>query len=336
VHIKERKSVEARRQRNTARTATSADLLDAISKVENAGGTGTINLPAGQLDVTNIGKVYFPATGHTKGDIMRYYVKVAPMVLPAIDDRPLVMKRYPDGVNGKSFYQQRAPKDSPVSVRVERVSDAGGSAQRKLIGGDLATLLYSVQLGAVSVDPWHCRVQSTAFADYVIIDLDPGPKVPFGRVVEVALAVKHVLDGHGLRSFPKTSGASGLHIMIPLVSGISYDLARSHARVIAERTADDFPELATVVRPVRKRRRGTVYVDYLQNVRGKTVAAAYSVRARPTPTVSTPLRWKDVTEALDPGAFTVDSVPDRLRSVGDLWAEGMLHSNSLNGLATDA
>src|SRR5262249_12941737 len=154
-------------------------------------------------EVSNLDKVFFPSTGHTKGDVMRYYATVARMILPAITDRPLVMKRFPNGVRGKSFYQQRAPEHTPDSVRVETVSDVGYTAQQKLIGGDLATLLYLVQLGAISVDPWHSRQQSIRFADYTVLDLDPGPRAPFARVVDVALAVKAVLDRLGLHAVPK-------------------------------------------------------------------------------------------------------------------------------------
>src|SRR5206468_5343371 len=187
-------------------------------------------LPNGTLEVSNLDKVFFPATKQTKGDVMRFYARMAPFLLPAIADRPLVMKRFPNGILGKAFYQQKAPENPPPGVRVAPVSDEGLTTQDRLIGGDLATLLYVVQLGAISVDPWHSRVQSVQFADYSIIDLDPGPRAPFSRVIEVARAVKDVLDTYQLHAIPKTTGASGIHIVLPLGDRVPND----GSRMIAE------------------------------------------------------------------------------------------------------
>ena len=260
---------------------------------------------------------------------MRFYARLAPVLLPAIADRPLVMKRYPNGIRGKAFYQQRAPANPPPSVRVESVSDEGLTTLERVVGGDLATLLYVVQLGAISIDPWHSRVGSVQFADYAIIDLDPGPRAPFKRVVEVAQAVKDVLDQLGLHAVPKTSGASGLHIVLPLPARVANDDARAIAQLVATTVADRHPRIATVERAVNARAPGAVYVDYLQNIRGKTVAGVYSVRAEPRATVSTPLEWVEVTDDLHPDAFTMDSVVERVRDVGDVWARGMKRPNRL-------
>jgi bifunctional non-homologous end joining protein LigD len=302
----------------------------AIEEMARGDGAGVLELPTGALEVSNLDKVFFPSTKHTKGDVMRFYARVAPLLLPAIADRPLVMKRFPNGVRGKAFYQQRAPADPPPSVRVEPVSDEGLTTQNRLIGGDLATLLYLVQLGAISVDPWHSRVQSVKYADYSIVDLDPGPRAPFARVVEVARTVKLVLDELGLHAVPKTSGASGLHVVLPLPAGVPNDGARMIAELVATRVAERWPRIATIERWVNARPRGAVYVDFLQNIRGQTVAGVYSVRARPRPTVSTPLEWDEVDESLTPEAFTIDSLPERLRDRGDLWARGMRRPNSLD------
>ena len=303
-----------------------------LEEIEHGDGSGLLELPSATLELSNLDKVFFPQTKHTKGDVMRFYTRVAPYLLPAIADRALVMKRFPNGVRGKAFYQQKAPADPPRGVRVEPVSDEGLTTQKRLIGGDLATLLYIVQLGAISVDPWHSRVRTVKFADYSIIDLDPGPKAPFRRVIEVAHAVKDVLDQLGLRAVPKTSGASGIHIVLPLGPGIPNDGARMIAELVATTVAERHPKIATVERWVKARPSGTVYVDYLQNIRGKTVAGVYSVRAQPRPTVSTPLKWDEVTEDLDPVAFTIDTVLPRIRDVGDLWARGMKTPNTLEGV----
>src|SRR5215218_7305112 len=247
---------------------------------------------------------------------MRYYVAVAPYILPAIQDRALVLKRFPNGIKGMAFYQQKAPDEAPPSVRVEEVRDEGIETQRRLVGGDLATLLYIVQLGAVSVDPWHSRVQALEYADYSIIDLDPGPKATFARVIQVARAVKEVLDELGLRAVPKTSGASGIHIVVPLGPRVPNDSARMVAELVATAVADRHPKEATIVRAVKERPPATVYVDYLQNIRGKTVAGVYSARANKGATVSTPLSWDEVDSRLSPSKFTIDNVPARIAKVG--------------------
>jgi bifunctional non-homologous end joining protein LigD len=307
-------------------------VAERIEAIERDGGRGVLELPTGQLDVANLDKVFFPRTKHTKGDVMRFYARVAPYLLPAVADRPLVMRRFPNGVRGKAFYQQRAPADRPESVRVERVSDDGLTTQERIIGGDLATLLYVVQLGAISIDPWHSRVQSVKFADYAIIDLDPGPRARFARVIDVAHVVKEVLDDLGLRAVPKTSGASGLHIVLPLEPGVPNDGARIVAEMVARHVAEREPKIATVERMVKARPSGAVYVDFLQNIRGKTVAGVYSVRAQPRPSVSTPLGWDELDEDLDPESFTIDTVLPRLRTVGDLWGDAMKAPNSVDAL----
>lgn len=307
-------------------------LIDQLTAIEGSGGSGAVELPEGSLEVSNLDKVFFPETKQTKGDLMRYYVRVAPFILPAIADRPLVMKRFPNGVDAKGFFQQRAPAEAPDIVRVEPVSDLGLRTQDRLIGGDLPTLLYVVQLGAISIDPWHSRVQSVTHADYSIIDLDPGPRAPFARVVEVAHAVKDVLDEMQLHAVPKTSGASGLHIVLPLGPDVPNDGARMLAELVATLVAERNAKIATVERSVNARPSGAVYVDYLQNIRAKTVAGVYSVRAQPHATVSTPLRWNEVNESLDPREFTMDTVPPRVAKLGDLWARGMKAPNSLAGM----
>jgi bifunctional non-homologous end joining protein LigD len=329
--VRKRRRTTVTRRRPTPRAAD--PLVRTLEELENSDAEGgDLDLPSTTLEVTNLAKVFFPSTKTTKGDLLRYYARVSPYLLPAIADRPLVMKRFPNGVKGKAFYQQRAPEHVPDGVRVESVSDKGMTTQDKIIGGDLATLLYVVQLGAISIDPWHSRVGSIKYADYAIIDLDPGPRASFSHVVEVALAVKESLDELGLHAVPKTSGASGLHIVLPLPEHVPNDAARMVAEVVARRVAERHPDIATVERSVSDRPRGAIYVDFLQNIRGKTVAGVYSARAENTPTVSTPLQWTELEEDLDPTEFTIENVPARLRKVGDLWAKGMKKPNALEKL----
>lgn len=328
----------ARRAKKTEYPSTAISTHDAervvkqLDAIEEDGGSGTLDLDTGPLEVSNLGKVFFPATKQTKGDLMRFYARMSPYLLPAIADRPLVLKRFPNGIDGKAFYQQKAPANPPRGVRVAPVSDEGLTTADRLIGGNLATLLYIIQLGAISVDPWHSRVQSVQFADYSIIDLDPGPRAQFTRVVEVARAVKEVLDGFKLTGLAKTSGASGIHIVLPLGPNVPNDGARMLAEIVATSVAHQYPKIATVERWVKSRPAGAVYVDFLQNIRGKTVAGVYSARAEAKATVSTPLRWEELDEGVSPSDFTLDTVLPRMKDVGDLWAKTMREPNTLEGI----
>jgi bifunctional non-homologous end joining protein LigD len=300
-----------------------------LDLIEHEGGSGTIELARGiSLDVSNLDKVFFPADGYTKGDVMRYYARVAPAILAAMRDRPLVLKRSPGGIAGQTFFQQRPPEHLPDGVRVEAVTAADGEPQERIVGGDLATLLYTVQIGCISVDPWFSRVSSEDQADYTILDLDPGPRAPFSRIVQVARWIREELDALELRAALKTSGSRGLHIAIPLPSRTSYETALLLAQLVATRVATRHPKEATVERSVKARPPATVYVDYLQNVKGKSVAAAYCVRAKPGATVSTPLGWDELEPGLDPRDFTIQSVPGRLATVGDIWSSALRRRNS--------
>jgi bifunctional non-homologous end joining protein LigD len=314
-----------------------SSIVGQIDRIEREGGNGTVTFGRGvSLDVSNLGKIFFPKERLTKGDIMRYYAAVAPLILPVMADRPLVLKRFPNGINGKSFYQQKAPDDAPAGVRVETITNERGEEQRRLIGGDLPTLLYLVQLGAVSVDPWHARVGKLEYADYTIIDLDPGPRATFARVVQVAGWVGAELERLDLNGIPKTSGSTGIHIYIPLPAKTTEETALLTAQLIATRVAEAHPLEATIERSVKARSPTAVYVDYLQNIRSKTVAGAYSVRAKEGATVSTPLRWKELTGSLNPRAFTIQTALQRFAKTGDLWKNVMRQGNSLRGVVNAA
>jgi bifunctional non-homologous end joining protein LigD len=303
-----------------------------IDEIRESGASGKLEVERGvSIDVSNLNKVFFPKKKLTKGDLLHYYATVAPLVLPVMADRPLVLKRFPNGVGGQSFFQQNAG-ETPDVVRTEVIHTQGGSTNVRIVGGDLATLLYTVQLGAISVDPWHSRVQSLDHADYTIIDLDPGPRAPFSRVVEVARWAKEVMDDLGLNGALKTSGSSGLHIYIPLPADTPNEAATLVAQIVATRVAEAHPKVATIERFVKARGAAQVYVDYLQNIIGKTVAAAYSARANPDAMVSTPLEWDELTDDLDPREFTIETAPERFAKSGDLWNAQMKKKNSLRAL----
>jgi bifunctional non-homologous end joining protein LigD len=339
ARAKAAKSPQTRVARRASRTATglekvdTASLLEQLTAIEEKGGDASLDFGSGRtLKVSNLDKVFFPKEKYTKGDVLRYYARIADLILPTIQDRPLVLKRFPNGINGESFYQQKASETTPAGVRVEVITTDGGDKQPRIIGGDLLTLLYTVQLGAISVDPWHSRVQSLEYADYSIVDLDPGPRANFARVVQVARWAKEVLDGFGLHAAIKTSGSTGLHIYLPLPPKTPNEAATLVAQMIATKVADAHPKEATIERFVKARGAATVYVDYLQNIQGKTVAGAYSVRARPGATVSTPLKWTELTDDLDPRDFHLGNAPERFEKIGDIWNEAMRKKNSLRAL----
>ena len=324
----------ARRERGSGepRSSELARIAQALQQIEEDGGSGTVKVGGRDLAVTNLDKVFFPQKKLTKGDLMRYYASVAPLILPVMKDRPLVLKRFPNGVGGQSFFQQNAG-DPPEGVRVETIETQGRSTNRRIVGGDPYTLLYILQLGGISMDPWHSRIQSLDIADYAILDLDPGPRANFSRVVQVARLVKETLDRLELHGALKTSGSAGIHVYLPLPPKTPNESATIVAQIIATRVAEANPKVATIERSVKARGVTTVYVDYLQNIIGKTVASPYSARAKPDALVSTPLGWEELTDDLDPRDFTIESAPERFTIVGDLWAAALKKPNSLRALS---
>ena len=312
----------ARQHRTPARRDTGTPALDLVidqlHQIEAARkAKAALALPdGGSLEVSNLHKIFWPSEGLTKGDLMRYYVQVSPFILPVVTDRPLVMKRYPDGVPSEAFYQHRAPDKVPTGVRIEVLPD--DDVPSRPVGGTLKTLLYMTQLAAISQDPWFSRVQSLHLADHVAFDLDPMPGTSFETVLDVARWLRDELTKVGAVGVPKTSGSDGLHVYVPMPKGTSYEAGRIWAQIVATIVAARHPQVATVERSVRKRG-AKVYVDYLQNIEGKTLACAYSARASEFAGASTPLTWDEVDAGVDRRDFTIRTLPGRLAEVGDLW-----------------
>jgi bifunctional non-homologous end joining protein LigD len=307
-----------RPQREPPASGPLAPLVGELEDLEARRAAGRVTLPDGKhVEVTHLDKILWPRLGITKGELMRYYVRIAAALLPALADRPLVMKRFPNGVDAKAFYQQRAPARVPDGVRVE-VLPSDTEVPSRLIGGSLITLLHMTQLAVISQDPWFSRVGTPDSADHVAFDLDPMPGVGFARVLDVARWIRDELGRLGVPGVPKTSGADGLHIYVPLPPRTSYEAGRLFCQIIATLVADRHPDVATVERAVATRGQ-KVYVDYLQNIRGKTLATAYSARASDFAGVSTPLTWDEVDRGVDRREFTMRTVPGRLVSMGDLW-----------------
>lgn len=308
-----------RAPRSTLSKAAIAKLLGQIDAIQDAGGDGVLQLPGGdRLEVSNLGKIFWPALKLSKGDLFRHSVRVAPYILPVLADRPLVMKRYPNGVDANPFYQHRAPDKLPAGVRVERATSET-ETRAHIIGGSLMTLLYTAQLAAISQDPWFSRIGSEDLVDHVAIDLDPPEGLAFARVLDVARWVRDELGELNATGFAKTSGAGGLHVYIPMPPDTPYQAGLLFCQIVSTMVARKHPKVATVERSLKAR--GTrVYVDYLQNARGKTLASAYSARASAFAGVSTPVSWDEIDAGLSPKDFTIRTTAARLEAVGDLWA----------------
>lgn len=266
--------------------------------------------PTSTIKLTNLDKIFWPDEGYTKGDLIAYYRAAAPWMLPFLRDRPLVLDRYPNGITGKSFFQKNAPAGAPPQLRTLKLR----SEEREIdyiLCDDVDGLLYLVNLGAIPFHVWSSRVESIDRPDWCILDLDP-KTAPFAHVVRIALAIRELCEEIGIPSYIKTSGGSGLHILLPMGGLLTHEPVRQFAELFAGVIVRRLPDIATTARAIPARR-GRVYVDALQNGRGKLLAAPYCVRPRPGATVSTPLDWREVTAKLDVGAFTLKTVPERLR-----------------------
>lgn len=269
------------------------------------------------LELTNLEKVYWPAEGYTKGDLLSYYRLVGPAAVTYLAGRPAVMNRFPDGITGKNFYQKDCPAHAPEWVKTAAVEHEEKTV-RYVLHGDLATLLWLANLGTIEMHAWLSRVPVLYRPDIAVIDLDPAKGATFTQVVEVAKLARVALAEFGLEGFPKTSGATGLHLFIPLEPRYSFAEVTQAMKVIARLIVQACP-FATVERPV-ERRRGKVYVDYLQNTFGKSMAFPYSVRPHAGAPVSAPLTWDELEKPeWRPGDFNIRTMPGRLDKKGDLY-----------------
>jgi bifunctional non-homologous end joining protein LigD len=283
------------------------------------GDTGAFMLDGHKVNLTNLQKLYWPEEGYTNGDLISYYRQVASFILPHLKDRPESLHRHPDGIEGEDFYQKNV--GAIVPEWIPTVTVFSESEQREVVYmlcQDKAALLYMVNLGCIEVNPWLSHVQSLDNPDFLVIDLDPG-RNSFKEVIESAIAVRGVLEDAEIPSYPKTSGATGIHIYVPLAAQYSYEQARQFARLMVLIANKRAPEITTVERSPENRG-GKVYLDYLQNRKGQTVAAPYCVRPVRGATVSTPLKWEEVNEDLNPSDFNIKTIYARLERLGDLFA----------------
>lgn len=273
-----------------------------------------------ELEVSHLDKVLWPGDGLTKGDLIRYLLDVAPYMLPHLRGRPLVCTRYPDGADRPGFYQKDAPPGTPPWVPTWPYRSREGRVVRFILVEEPATLAWLGQLAAIELHPWLSRADRPGYPDVMVFDLDPGPAAGFAQAVEVALVLRRVLAALGLKGYPKTSGATGLHVMVPIAPEHPYAVVTGFARKVAEIVRVELPRLVTTERAVARRPPGAVYLDFLQNGLGKTVVGVYGPRPRPGAPVSMPVGWEELERGVDPGRWTILTAPARLRAAGDLHA----------------
>ncbi len=282
-----------------------------------------ISVDGQELKLTNLPKIFYPRDGYTKRDLLTYYDRVAPLVLAHLKDRPLSLKRYPNGIDHPFFFQKNSPDEYPSWLRFEIVDDI-----RYVFAEDRASLLYLTNLGCIDQNPYQSRFQTIHNPDWILIDLDP-VDCPFDMIIEAALMVRDVLEQIGLRGYPKMTGGDGMHVYIPVKPVYTYEQTRQFAEVISRIVVKRKPEMFTTPRSVSKREKGRVYFDYLQNGEGKTIAAPYVPRAYDHAPVATPLKWDEVKPGLAPQQFTIKTAPERFDKVGDLFAEVLKKPQSL-------
>ena len=269
-----------------------------------------------QVKLTNLQKPFWPDV--TKGDLIQYYVDVAPWLLPHLRDRAMVMKRYPHGAGGEFFFMKRAPTPRPAWIETVAIEHDSGNVIDFPMIQDLPSLMWCINLGCIDLNQWYARADDVNRPDYVHFDLDPGD-APFTAVRETALLLDQTLRGLGMPTFVKTSGSKGVHLYVPIKRGPLQKQVWTVAKTVAVELAKRYPQLMTAVYVRAKRPPGRVLVDYNQNRWGSTLASIYSVRPTPDASVSTPVTWKEL-PSIEIADFTVRNVPDRLRKLGDLWA----------------
>jgi len=274
-----------------------------------------------RVRITNLTKVFWPALGVTKGDLLRYYAGVSRWLLPHIAGRAMVMKRYPHGASGDFFFMKRAPQPRPEWVRTCAIGHASGNVIDFPVVDDLATLLWVVNLGCIDLNPWYARCDDVDRPDWLHFDLDPVKGGSFTQVRETALAVKGALASLGMPVYAKTTGSRGIHVYVPIVRGPTQKEVWGFAKRFAQEMESRYPKLATAEYRIAKRPARRVLVDYNQNAWGRTLASIYSVRPSPRAAVSTPVTWEEVERDIAIDDFRIDNVLARIEERGDLWAE---------------
>jgi bifunctional non-homologous end joining protein LigD len=313
------------------KTGEKLQTIAAVLKKKDLNGDVRATVGKYVLDLTSLDRVYWPEEGYTKADLVRYYHQISDHILPYLESRPLIMKRYPTGISGKSFHQHDVD-EVPEYVRTIALEaeDKGLHTVDYVVGGDLQTHLYLANLGAIERHPWHSRIDRLEFPDWFVFDLDPGEGVEFETICDVAVSTREVIEALGLESYAKISGSRGIHVYVPIKSEYSFDVVADLAARIAKRIADENPKIATVERSKQKRNKNQIYVDHLQNAYGKSVVAPYSVRPRPGATVSAPLDWEEVQKKkISIREFTIETMMNRIKEKGDIFRPVLTNKQAL-------
>jgi len=271
-----------------------------------------------QVAVTSLDRIYWPDEKLTKFDLLCFYLKVADYIMHFLKDRPAILQRWPRGIKAPMFFQQDT-ESAPAFIKTARLTNQEGRQLDYAVYSTPGSLLHFVNLGTIEQHPWHSTIKHLDKPDWVAIDLDP-KKAPWENVLEVALVIKEVADEIGLTVFPKTSGSSGIHIYIPLKPTNDYERVAEFSKLLAGEVARRAPKIATVERAIAKRKTTQVYVDWMQNARGKSLASVFTARAKPRATVSMPLTWKQIEQGVKIADFTIVNVPDLLKKKGNAWA----------------
>jgi bifunctional non-homologous end joining protein LigD len=284
-----------------------------------SGKNAELDVAGRAVRLTNLDKIFWPELGLTKRDLLQYYADVAPVLLPHIAERAMVMKRYPDGAGGEPFFMKRAPQPRPDWIETCAITHGSGSVIDFPMVQDLASLLWVVNLGCIDLNPWYARCDDVDRPDYLHFDLDPVPEASWAGVVETAQLVRQGLEGLGMRPIVKTTGSRGLHVYVAIVRGPTQKEVWRFAKQFAFDLAALRPEVVTAEYRIAKRPAGRVLVDYNQNAWGRTLASAYSPRPRPRATVSAPLEWSELEAGARTDDFDLRNMPARIAAVGDLW-----------------
>jgi DNA ligase D len=277
-----------------------------------------------EAELTHLDKIYWPDENITKGELLEYYSNIAPYILPYLKDRPLSLKRNPNGIKDKGFFHKDAGDIAPDWMKTKKIhAESTDKMVDYLVCNDLQSLLFIANLGCIEMNPWNSTISKLDNPDYIVMDIDPSPKNTFEQVVDVALAIKEILDEIDVKGYCKTSGSRGLHVYIPFNKKYTYDESRDFAQILAGMVTEKLPDTTTLERSLSKRKKNHIYVDYLQNRIGQTLASAYSARPKPGATVSAPLEWSEVKHGLKIQDFTIKNMVKRVEEKGDLF-EGVL------------
>jgi len=311
-----KKPARSKRTREREGSAISREEFLALKKPK---GNLILEIDGERVSLTHIDRVYWPTEKITKFDLLCYYLQLAPHILPFLKDRPAILQRYPRGINAPMFFQQDL-ESAPPFIKTVQLTNQEGRELNYAVYTTVGSLLHFVNLGTIEQHPWHSTVKHLDRPDYLMLDLDP-KEAPWKNVLEVALVCKEVFDEVGLSAFPKTSGSSGIHVYLPLKPKHDYRNIAAVAEALASEVAQRAPKIATIQRSLAKRQKQQVYVDAMQNARGKTIAAAFSARAKPGATVSMPLTWKQIEKGVKISDFTIKNVPGLIKKNRDAWAK---------------